>query len=422
MSNNFNLNLKVGNDNGNSEHDIIINGCLICQPNVFAKVKQLPNLDELDINNFIENLENNLIASINSKACSPSMYYIGEYARKSREMLYNMEVGLANKKYESDVPIVNTLGQIAAYAVKEAHAKNKLNSQIVVHIDMTTALPVTQYSKNNAAVFTNKFIGGKHNVIVHLPQNLSANVDIYFDFVKVIPESVPVVFYLQNYELLESQLKTKTKKSFTLFDNFIKKYSLQGINGSYFKNKKILHIAIGEGTTELPITNDIQFNPQFIKGCNNGIGAAIEASMDSFMDAAYLRNYSRQDFSTVLRTPSHRYYAIAMDKIEGPLEYESEAIQRHAKSELEKAKNDVDIIIVHGGGSILMRKYLEPKLDELGKFTGIKVFYVPAEYAVTLEAKGMYAFTLSEIFLKLKKIYNESKGISTEVAASKSDE
>ena len=42
------ITLKVGNGNGNSEHDIIINNKLIKQPNVFAKVAKLPNLDEIN--------------------------------------------------------------------------------------------------------------------------------------------------------------------------------------------------------------------------------------------------------------------------------------------------------------------------------------------------------------------------------------
>jgi len=33
---------KVGNDNGNSEQDIIIDGNIIQQPNIMARVRKLP--------------------------------------------------------------------------------------------------------------------------------------------------------------------------------------------------------------------------------------------------------------------------------------------------------------------------------------------------------------------------------------------
>ncbi|WP_240983450.1 hypothetical protein [Acididesulfobacillus acetoxydans] len=40
--------LEVGNDNGNSEHDLVINGATIQQPNVLAKICDLPMMDALD--------------------------------------------------------------------------------------------------------------------------------------------------------------------------------------------------------------------------------------------------------------------------------------------------------------------------------------------------------------------------------------
>ena len=41
----YELNLKVGNDTGNSEHDIIINGYQICQPNVISIIIKTTNLE-----------------------------------------------------------------------------------------------------------------------------------------------------------------------------------------------------------------------------------------------------------------------------------------------------------------------------------------------------------------------------------------
>ena len=56
----FEIKLKVGADNGNSEQDIIINGTQLQQADVYGKVVgRLKNLEELDQENFINNLEDN---------------------------------------------------------------------------------------------------------------------------------------------------------------------------------------------------------------------------------------------------------------------------------------------------------------------------------------------------------------------------
>ena len=42
-------------------------------------------------------------------------------------------------------------------------------------------------------------------------------------------------------------------------------------------------------------------------------------------------------------------------------------IKRTPLDELERANNEVDVIMVYGGGSILMREFLEPRLEEVAR-------------------------------------------------------
>lgn len=383
-------NVRVGNDIGNSEHDIVINGILINQPNIFSTTKDLPNLDEINPEYIIENINDNLIVTINSPSCSPAIYYIGNNALNSGKTIHNMEVGLFNDKVNSDIVIINTLAQIAGYTVKKVFKRDpeSINSQLKVFVDMATSLPVTQYNKSAAEKLSEKFLKGKHNVIVHVG-NHRVDVDIIFEYVKVLPESVSVVFALQ-------------KMDGNIFEEFNTTYN-QKINGSYFINKRILHGSIGEGTTEYPITEDIEFNPNFIKGSNNGIGLAIEAAMENFLKDVHLRTYSRQNFSAALKKHDHKYHDKAYYHIEEPLETEAQAILHNLKVELEKANNEVDVMCIHGGGSILMKSKLHSKLIDLCNKADIKLFYVPEQYAVILEALGLYEFTSGDIFESLKK-------------------
>ena len=165
----------------------------------------------------------------------------------------------------------------------------------------------------------------------------------------------------------------------------------------------ILHVAIGEGTTELPVTTGIEFDPNFINGINNGIGHAIDKSLGEFKRNLGLTNYSRQKFSEVLKDQSHKYHVIAEDIVEGYIEDESEEILHATKNEIQRANNEVDFICVYGGGSIPMRKNLEKLLQTYADRAMINLLYIPEKEAVTLEAKGLYEFATSKVFSLLSK-------------------
>ena len=190
--------LKVGNDIGNSEHDIIINGDIIQQPNVYSRVRSFPEAFlEMDYSPILKDVHNNLAVSVTSNAVETGNYYVGEYACRSGLRLHNIEVGADNSKVNSDVVVICTLSQIAAYAAKKAYEENKKVSQITAFVDMVTSLPVTQYNKNNVSILTDRFMSNSHIVKVTCG-NRSFDITIIFNFVKVLPESVPIVFYLQS--------------------------------------------------------------------------------------------------------------------------------------------------------------------------------------------------------------------------------
>lgn len=393
------LDVNVGNDNGNSEHDIIINGKQICSPNVLAKVRKVPMLDEVNKDYVAEHIEDNLIVTVDSPSATPGVYYIGNYALGSREKVRSIEVGADNNKVDSEIAIINTLSQIAGFAVQEIYKKdNKIEQGIFVNVFMSTALPISQYNKNEADRFSDKFMKHKHKITVNVGI-LRVDVTINFKFVKVIPEGVTAVHAVHSLDEIMSD--NKDKFDVLSFDGIEKP-----VDSRYFKNKKILHIGIGEGTTELPITNDIVFDPNFIKGINNGIGHAIDRSLDEFKKELGLKDYSRQKYSEVLKDESHKFYPVASDIISTYIDDEAEEILHAAKTEIQKANNEIDLIMVYGGGSISMRNQLENKLKSVCERGNIDLFYVPEKYAVILESIGLYKFTTGKIFEALAKNHN----------------
>lgn len=394
------FNYIVGNDNGNSEHDIIINGHKICQPNVLSKVSDLPLLDDLRPDSVAHDIENRLIATVDSPSAQPGIYYIGNYALKSGETIRNIEVGVDNKKYDSEIVIINTIGQISGYAAKQAYEKIKSpdieSADIKVKVDMTTALPISQYSKHNGELFAKKFMNGKHMVTVQLA-TLRVHVEVIFDFVRVIPEGVTAVHFFRNIR----------SENLDIFKEFEAKYNCKITDGSYFKNKKILHVAIGDGTTDYPITNDVLFDPSFIQGSDNGIAHAIDKALPKFKKKYRFRTYSRQKYSEVLRDENHKYHDVAKDFVNEYINEECTQILLNVKEEIEKANNEIDIIAVYGGGSIPMKSQLEPKLNTICDLIDCELLYVPTKYAIIIESIGMYEFTKGPIFKALKERYKK---------------
>lgn len=371
------LYFKVANDNGNSEQDMFINDTLVMQPNVFARVYHLPNLDEINKQYVLDHIHNNLIVSIDG-----CIYYIGSYALKSGKRCRSIGVGGNNTKLESEIVYINTLAHIAGEAVSIVAKESHIDSLelVNVQVDMATALPVSYYSQKNANLFSKKFIAKKHLVSVYIG-NKTINVNVKFDFVKVIPEGVTASFALENMQ--------------ELFDG--QEYSMEAI-----KNSKILHIAIGEGTTEFPITEKCIFKPDFITGTNNGNGHAIDRVIEDFKKHFGLSNFNRQDYSNVLRDKSHKYHETAMEYIEFSLEEEAEDILHMAEHVIQEAKNDVDFVCVYGGGSILMRNALEQRLQNYCEKAKINLLYINESQAVILEALGLQVFINSKLFQMIK--------------------
>lgn len=404
------LHFYVGNDNGNSEQDIIIDGKLLQLPNVNCMVDKLPWNDGVTMvdEKVIKNLHNQLVVTIHSPAARPGIYYVGLYALESGEILDNMQVGIDNKS-EVELPMVNTLANIAAVGVQKAYqAERQLPEKIEIEVDMATALPITQHTEEASVRFQKKFMDGKHRVTVHIG-NIRVDVEITFIYVKVVPEGCPVIFALQAMrkekmnELNRMYAPNGQEGYFNgIFDEFNALYGMR-IDGRYFEDKRILHDDIGDGTSEYPVTEGKVFLKQFIHGSNHGAGHAIEEALPAFNNLIHIPDSPRQYFSDVLKNSAHKYYSKAMQTIRFALQNQAKENVKHVVRQLTRLRNEVDIIAVYGGSSILMRPMLFEKLKALCDEREIKLFYVPAKYAVTLNAIGLDQFVRGNIYKALKE-------------------
>ena len=384
------LSFKVANDNGNNEQDMFINDYAVRQPNVYAKSSFLPNFEESSTEGVLKDIHNNLFVTIEG-----SSYFIGSYALRSGKPCRSIEVGTDNNKVSSNIVYVNTLAHIAGEAAKVAYlSEAPIDQQIEVKVEMATSLPVSYYSKEQGKIFASKFANKAHLVTVYAGA-AEISVKIMFDFVKIIPEGVTAAHaFCCHKEYFETYNKSHSDK----------------ITCEFMKTARVLHIAIGEGTTEFPVTyNGLAFDPNFIVGTNNGNGHAIDRVLIPFQKEFGLRGFTRQEYSEVLKDETHNYHETAMQFIETALEDEAYAILSEAKNVIQATHNNISVVCVYGGGSIMMRKALETSLQDFCDRARIKLLYIDAEDAVMLKAVGLNEFVHSDLFQKIKQATKATK-------------
>ncbi|QQZ64631.1 ParM/StbA family protein (plasmid) [Paenibacillus sonchi] len=421
------LHYFVGNDLGNSEQDIVINGKLIQQPNVFAAGGLIPWVDdETDVPKNLKNIYGNIAVSIVSTAgIQTGLYHIGAYALKTHgEDVTSLYVKGNNSKSDQLVPYVNTLGTIAARAVEEVfEMTNEVPDQITVSVDMAAALPVKQHTPNNIKTMQNRFMSSPHVITVHLGLTKKVSVTIKFEYVHILQEGSAVVFALQldsesqwrTGEYFKSAAKKEDKKKIEdvgLFTEFSKTYGLGEIDGSYFEGKNLLHFDAGDGTTDSPYTKGDLVDKDYCDGINNGVGHAIERAQRDFLALVpfAFNSISRQQFSEILKSQfadrKDKFLNEALQAFNPHFENQVKQMMKLGNDQILRiGSNEIDILVVYGGGSILSRPLLYDKLKALADSVRIQLFYVPAKYAVTLNAEGLDYFVKSDIYKFHKKNY-----------------
>ena len=383
------INLTIGNDAGNSLMKMVIDGELIIQPDTVAEISSLPDTDSLSPEWVLEHGMDNIIATIESKSVKNGLattYYVGNYATNSGKVLRSIRVGGENSKVNDDIPVISTLAMVAMYSCQKefGKVKNSINinkDSIDVTINMATALPVKQKTKENSAVYAAKFMGD-HKVTIFLGAK-KVLVNVHINYTYVLAEGVTTSHYLQNHEL-------------------------EGV--SDLKNKRILHVPIGEGTTEYVLTTDgVHFDPRFTDGDTNGVGKAITSILADFRNKFGYSKLSRQEFIAIIQDENDHYHAEAKEMISGPLKEQAYEISENIINNVNKANFKVDVVLVYGGGSSLMKDALTDEIKPFLTKHKMELVFVPEELAVSIEAQGLYEFTQSPIFKRLLEINEENK-------------
>lgn len=381
------MKLIVGNDIGNSATKTIVNGTLIKQPSVIKRLLKKPDFTEIDDRKNVINLLDELVVNVSSNAIRrDGLYFVGKRANVTADNVENINIKLGNK-HKHDIPVIMTLSMLSARAVQLYYQeKSEVPSSLELDIDMITAIPASEFSKEKAEQLQNRFLDHEHIVTIYVGDK-SVMVKLKFDFVRVTQEGVPAL-----YAFLESDEE--------ILSNYKKLYS-DDLIPKDLKDKKILHVDIGDGTTEYIYTTGLNPVLDACSGERRGVGHATEEATKLIKDevGGYL-NINRQQFISIHRDETHNLHVLANQFMREARYLQSNRILEDIEEKYtNNAAGNVDIIAVYGGGSIQFKPELYDSLLEFTETVKCKLLWVPENYAVDMNVNGMMVL-IEKVFSK----------------------
>jgi len=380
------LNLKIANDIGNSETKMIVNNELIKQPSVVKRLLTKPNVTETDIDKNVANLLDELVVNITSQGLKrDGLYFVGKRANITADQVENINIKLGNK-HKHHIPVIMTLSMTAGYAVQLAYRENnELPSNLSLKVMMTSAIPASEYDIDKARQLENRFLNDDHIVIVYVGEK-AVTVNLTFEQVKVTQEGVPAL-----YALLESDKD--------ILKNYNKEYRKE-VTPREFKNKKILHVDIGDGTTEYIYTVGLNPIKDACSGERRGVGHATEEATKLLKDEVGGHiNINRQQFISILKDSSHNLHELAVRFMEEARYLQAQQIFEDIQEKyMTNTAANVDVIAVYGGGSIQFKDDLYEELLDFANEVHCEVVWIPESYAVNMNVNGMQVLNNRVLF------------------------
>lgn len=379
------MKLVVANDIGNSETKMIVNDTLIKQPSVVKRLLSKPNVMETNVEKNIANLLDELIVHVTSNAMKRSgLYFIGKRANMTADKVENMNIKLGNKS-KHDIPVLMTLSMLAARSVQLAYQENQeLPSSISVDVSMTTAIPASEYSADQARYLEGRFTSNDHVVIVYVGET-PVTVTLHFQTVKVTQEGIPAL-----YALLESENE--------ILKNYNEHYKKQAVPKD-FANKRILHVDIGDGTTEYIYTVGMNPVTDVCSGEKRGVGHATEEATQLLKEeVGGFLNLNRQQFMDIFRDPSHHLHDLAVRFMQEARYSQAQRILEDIQEKYSDIAGNVDVIAVYGGGSIQFKEELYEELLDFANTVHCEVLWIPEKYAVDMNVNGLHVINEKILF------------------------
>lgn len=399
-----NLVMAVANDGGNGfakTYTQFENGTssTTITPSLYTPISSQDNIPaELDNTNW-GGLDNNMDVVIKSSTLkTTSELLVGTAAINSgNTVTYNVESNIG--KVDPDITLIIPLVKTAYAALNHILAQEKsIPNTINVNLSYyLTCLPISEYSnKKKREILHKKLTKGKHTVLIKnfshdVKVNISLNTDNTYIYPEGITAQIGLIYSADNFP------------SFRNDDIYTNSPYKDGQD--YSKAGNTLLIDIGDGTTDISVINAT--HP--LKGMgvnmslNQGVGTAAATASDQLqIDYPQLGHYTRSVFLEHAARNNKEGQILRIKYLSPQIELLIKAIETEIEKEYRKANNDINTVVVLGGGTNLLtnqeRKAFQRMLDSLNPLTDHQqIWWIDSRYNQLLNLDGLRVFLARKI-------------------------
>jgi len=365
--------LKAGADAGNNGLKLWVKDSKpMLIPTVYShymgETTELMDMDNIPPNQLINNID----VTINSKAIAfnGQRYIIGE--KVLNDNLQGIELEKKSDKSKDEIPVIVALSGLAVDAMKRNYDKDSIE----VTYDLSVALPVSTITQTSAKRNAERFMG-THEVIFHHPSGRNVSVTIKIQYCKCLPEGAAAawgVVFDESGKLAERKIEKDGK-----------------ITNVNFKDKTLLHFDIGASTTEMVVTEGVNFKPKQSEGLNYGVKASINEILKRWN-----RNNPRKsidsmaEFNEIYFDSEHpRHNDLIRESRTGLLQL-SQQISIALINKIDDLKDD-PYVFIYGGGAAILKTFLQQTLEAKGRTTNVTFLHNP----IFVNARGLLVYTCS---------------------------
>lgn len=185
-------NLKA--DIGNSKVKFKIDDKVQKIPSVYKRLFKPLTPSETDIEKCVVNLLDDLNVHITSSSIKRSgQFLVGKRAMNFAKDTTTMDIEEGGK-HEDDLPIIHLVSIVAAKAIqKEFGETRELPKTLDVKVNLTTAIPASEWKPEHARELERRFVEKSHIAIVDVAEE-KVTVTVTFEKVRVTREGIPPLY------------------------------------------------------------------------------------------------------------------------------------------------------------------------------------------------------------------------------------
>jgi len=312
------------------------------------------------------------------------IYFVGNKALNSQHSIKTLNIITGNKASQ-DIPVVTSLSMMAGIGIQNYYkTNNNVPDTLTINTKMVTAIPSSEYTKENAKKLEDRFIND-HKVNVYIGSK-TVLVNIKITHCKVTEEGKTAMLAFLNSS-----------------DHILKHYNetyKENAKPEDFVNVKALHIDIGDGTSEFIYTKGANPVPNGSTGERVGVGHATTEAIKLYREelGGLIGDITRQHFIDVMNESSPKS-KVAKEKMHQASYIQGEEILEKIKESFQVVtSSNAEYFFVHGGGSVVFKDDMYNDLLEFAKTVLARVVWIPEEFATSMNSRGTYY--LAEVLYK----------------------